>query len=154
LVILLLAIGAVVVITIAVAVPRLRRMVTDRLVEARETLSVLRQPTKLAQLFGGNLAARIALAVVLSALLHAFGQPAPLGELVVVNTVVALFAGLLPVPGGLGVYEGALTGGLVLIGIPDTVALATALTYRMVTFYLPPIWGWFAMRTLKREAYL
>jgi uncharacterized membrane protein YbhN (UPF0104 family) len=154
LVILLLAVGGVVVISIAVAVPRVRRMLRDRLVEARETLSVLRQPTKLAQLFGGNLAARIALAVVLSACLHAFGQPAPLGELLVVNTVVALFAGLMPVPGGLGVYEGALTGGLVLIGIPDAAALAAALTYRMVTFYLPPIWGWYAMRALKREEYL
>jgi len=152
LVILLLAVGAVVV--ISVAVPRLRRMLKDRLVEARETLSVLRQPTKLAQMFGGNLAARIALAVVLSACLHAFGQRVPLGELLVVNTVVALFAGLMPVLGGLGVYEGALTGGLVLIGIPDEVALAATLTYRMVTFYLPPIWGWYAMRTLKQEEYL
>jgi len=60
----------------------------------------------------------------------------------------------MPVPGGLGVYEGALTGGLVLIGIPDEVALAATLTYRMVTFYLPPIWGWYAMRTLKQEEYL
>jgi uncharacterized membrane protein YbhN (UPF0104 family) len=154
LVILLLAVGGVVVIGIAVAVPRLRRMLKDRLAEARETLSVLRQPTKLAQLFGGNLAARIALAVVLSACLHAFGQQAPLGELLVVNTAVTLFAGLMPVPGGLGVYEGALTSGLVVIGIPDAAALAAALTYRMVTFYLPPIWGWFAMRTLKREGYL
>jgi uncharacterized membrane protein YbhN (UPF0104 family) len=154
LLILLLAVGGVVVISIAVAVPRLRRMLKDRVAEARETLSVLRQPTKLAQLFGGNLAARIALAVVLSACLHAFGQPAPLGALLVVNTVVALFAGLMPVPGGLGVYEGALTGGLVAIGIPDAAALAAALTYRMVTFYLPPIWGWIAMRTLQREQYL
>ena len=154
LMILLLAVGGVMVISIAVAVPRLRRMLKDRLVEARETLSVLRQPTKLAQLFGGNLAARIALAVVLSACLHAFGQPAPLGELLMVNTAVTLFAGLMPVPGGLGVYEGALTGGLVLIGIPDAAALAAALTYRMVTFYLPPIWGWYAMRTLKQEEYL
>lgn len=154
LLILLLAVGGVVVISIAVAVPRLRRMLKDRVAEARETLSVLRQPTKLAQLFGGNLAARIALAVVLSACLRAFRQPAPLGALLVVNTVVALFAGLMPVPGGLGVYEGALTGGLVAIGIPDAAALAAALTYRMVTFYLPPIWGWIAMRTLQREQYL
>jgi glycosyltransferase 2 family protein len=148
LLILLLAVAGAVVISIGVAVPRLRRMLKDRLAEARETLSVLRQPTKLAQLFAGNLAARIALALVLSACLHALGQPAPLGALLVVNTVVALFAGLMPVPGGLGVYEGALTGGLVVIGIPDAAALAAALTYRMVTFYLPPIWGWFAMRAL------
>jgi uncharacterized membrane protein YbhN (UPF0104 family) len=154
LVLLLLAVGGAVVISIAVAVPRLRRMLKDRLAEARETLSVLRQPTKLAQLFGGNLAARIALAVVLSACLHAFGQRAPLGELLVVNTAVALFAGLMPVPGGLGVYEGALTAGLVATGTPDAAALAATLTYRMVTFYLPPIWGWLAMRKLKQQQYL
>jgi len=45
-------------------------------------------------------------------------------------------------------------GGLVVIGIPYAAALAVALTYRMVTFYLPPIWGWYAMRTLKQEEYL
>jgi uncharacterized membrane protein YbhN (UPF0104 family) len=154
LLILLLGVGGAVVIGIAVAVPRMRRMLKDRVAEARETLGVLRQPTKLAQLFGGNLASHIALAMVLGACLHAFGQPAPLGELLVVNTAVTLFAGLMPVPGGLGVYEGALTGGLVAAGIPDAAALAAAVTYRMVTFYLPPIWGWFAMRTLKQQEYL
>jgi uncharacterized membrane protein YbhN (UPF0104 family) len=46
------------------------------------------------------------------------------------------------------------TGGLVVIGIPDAAALTAALTYRMVTFYLPPIGGWFAMRTLRQEEYL
>ncbi len=151
---LVLAAAAVIGLAIAISVPRLRRMLRDRVGEARETLSVLRQPTKLAQLFGGNLVAHVALAMVLSACLHAFGQRAPLGQLLAVNTLVTLFAGIMPVPGGLGVYEGALTGGLVAIGIPDATALAAALMYRLVTFYLAPIWGWFGMSALKREGYL
>jgi uncharacterized protein (TIRG00374 family) len=126
----------------------------SRLSEAAEPVRVLRSPTKLVQLFGGNLAAQIVAAITLGLCLVAFGEHASLAELILVNTAVSLFAGLLPVPGGIGVTEAALTAGLVAIGVPESQALATALTYRFVTYYLPPIWGWFAMRTLKQQGYL
>ena len=31
-------------------------------------------------------------------------------------------------------------------------AYAAALTHRLATFYLPPIWGWFSLRYLTRIA--
>jgi uncharacterized protein (TIRG00374 family) len=129
-------------------------MLQSRLSEAAETVRVLRSPTKLVQLFGGNLAAQIIAAVALGFCLAAFGEDASLAELILVSAVVSLFAGLLPVPGGIGVSEAALTAGLVAFGVPESSALATALTYRFVTYYLPPIWGWFAMRALKQQGYL
>ena len=33
-------------------------------------------------------------------------------------------------------------------------ATATALAFRLVTFYLPPLWGVLAMRWMKKESYL
>jgi glycosyltransferase 2 family protein len=36
-------------------------------------------------------------------------------------------------------------------GVPEEVAFAAVLLHRMATFYLPPIWGYFAMRWLERN---
>jgi uncharacterized membrane protein YbhN (UPF0104 family) len=39
-------------------------------------------------------------------------------------------------------------------GLPDEAALATAVLYRLSTFYVPPLWGFFAMRGPQRNALL
>ena len=78
----------------------------------------------------------------------------PLTELLLINTVVSLFAGLLPVPGGIGVSEAGLTLGLTAAGMPSETAFAIALAYRFASFYLPPIWGWFCYRWLVDKRYL
>ncbi|MCB1038693.1 MAG: flippase-like domain-containing protein, partial [Acidimicrobiales bacterium] len=72
----------------------------------------------------------------------------------VINVTVALFAGLMPVPGGIGVSEGALVVGLTAAGVDQAVAFAVAITYRLCTFYLPPIWGGVAFRRLERAGLL
>ena len=68
-------------------------------------------PTKLLQLFGGNLVSQVLFGVAMAACVEAFGQNVSLSELVLINTVVSLFAGLLPIPGGIGVSEAGLTLG-------------------------------------------
>ena len=50
--------------------------------------------------------------------------------------------------------EGGLTFGLVRAGMPEETALAAVLMYRLSTFYLPPIWGFFSLRWLERNRYL
>ena len=60
----------------------------------------------------------------------------------------------MPVPGGIGVAEASLAAGLMAYGVPPTIAGAAALTQRLVTFYLPPIWGWVAFRWLSKHEYL
>jgi uncharacterized protein (TIRG00374 family) len=66
----------------------------------------------------------------------------------------SLFSSLIPVPGGIGVVEGGLVVGLSSDGMTQSAAFATVLLYRICTFYLPPIWGWFALRWLRRNQYL
>ncbi len=122
--------------------------------EAKEALRVLRHPKKVLLLLGGNLIAQVVLAIILGVCLHAFGYSASLAELVLVNTFVSLFAGFMPVPGGVGVAEAGYTAGLIAVGIPEGAATATALAFRLVTFYLPPLWGVLAMRWMKKESYL
>ena len=75
-------------------------------------------------------------------------------ELLLINLSVSLFASLIPVPGGIGVTEGALMVGLTSAGMGQEAAFASVITYRLSTFYLPPIWGWFALQWLRRHSYL
>jgi uncharacterized protein (TIRG00374 family) len=139
---------------LAFAVPSLRQRTLAWLQEARDSLQVLRSPRKLLQLFGGNLVAQVLFAVTLGACVHAFGYEVPLSTLILVNTVVTLFAGLLPVPGGVGVSEAGLSLGLARAGIPSEAAFAIALTYRFAIFYLPPIWGLCSYRWMTSRRYL
>ena len=152
-----LVIGAIVLlilVVVAILIPRVRRMIAPHLTEAKESARVLRQPVKLLQLFGGNFAAQLMLAVVLGLCLRAFGEHATLAELLLVNTMTSLFSGIMPVPGGIGVTEAAMTTLLIGVGIPEAPAVAATLAYRIITFYLPPLWGVISMRSLKRHGNL
>ena len=136
------------------AVPRYRAMLHAQASSAATALRVLRSPPKVGMIFVGNLGAQLLQAIVLGLCLEAFGYQATMAELILVNTIATLFAGFMPVPGGMGVAEAAYTAGLVAIGIPSTPALSTAIAFRMVTYYLPPIWGGVAMRWLRAHSYL
>ncbi len=133
---------------------RLRETLRTKRADARDALRVLRHPSKLLLLLGGNLVAQVMLAIILGLCLEAFGRSASLASLILVNTFVSLFAGFMPVPGGVGVAEAGYTAGLIAIGIPDAAATSTALMFRLVTFYLPPLWGSFAMRWMKQHSYV
>jgi uncharacterized membrane protein YbhN (UPF0104 family) len=143
-----------VVILVALTIPRIRNPIRARVAEARPALRVIRSPVKLAGLLGGNFTAQFLLAIVLGLTVRAFGESATMAQLLLTNTLVSVFAGIMPVPGGIGVSEAALAFCLTAIGVPSASAAAIALTYRLLTFYLPPIWGGFAMRWLRRQSYL
>jgi uncharacterized membrane protein YbhN (UPF0104 family) len=161
----LVAILIVVGLVLAVVVPRFRRRIRaqipkfraslrEQVGEVRGAITVLRSPAKVFQMLGGNLTAQVLQAIVLGLCLHAFGSTAHLSQLILINTFVSLFAGLMPVPGGMGVAEAGYTAGLQAIGVPSAVAVSTAIAFRLLTFYLPPIWGGFAMRWLRRHSYV
>jgi uncharacterized protein (TIRG00374 family) len=121
---------------------------------ARSALQVLRHPRKLATMVGGNLGGQVVQAAVLGVCLSAFGDSVTLSQLILVNTFVSLFSGIMPVPGGIGVAEAGYIYGLQAVGVPSAVAVSAAITFRLVTFYLPPLWGSLAMRWLRKNAYV
>jgi len=135
-------------------VPRLRAGLRAQAAASASALRVLRSPSKLVLIFLGNLASQTLQAIILGVCLGAFGYHTSMAGLILVNTFVSLFAGFMPVPGGMGVAEAGYTAGLVSLGIPNSVAMSTAITYRLVTFYLPPLWGTFAMRWLRSNSYI
>ncbi len=135
-------------------IPMIRATIREQLDTARSGLEVLRHPAKVTTMLLGNLSAQVIQALILGVCLYAFGETAHLSQLILINTGVSLFAGLMPVPGGMGVAEAGYTAGLQAIGIDSSVAMSTAIAFRMVTFYLPPLWGGVAMRWLRRHQYV
>jgi uncharacterized membrane protein YbhN (UPF0104 family) len=139
-------------------VGRLRRATVARLrawwPEVRAALQPLRTRRKLGQLVGGNLAAELLFASALAIMAHAFGADITIVDALFVNLASSLIAMVIPVPGGIGVAEATLIAGLEAFGVEQETAFGITIAYRMSTFYLPPIWGWFAMRWLQKRRYL
>jgi uncharacterized membrane protein YbhN (UPF0104 family) len=151
--------GLIVVVALVVAlVKRIRGAITERLrawlPQMRSGFVALRTPRKLAMLIGGNIATELLFASALGLFTRALGYPIGLPDLLVINMSVSLLASFVPVPGGVGVSEFGLTLGLTSAGMPEEAALAAVLLYRISSFYLPPIWGFFAMRWLQRNRYI
>ena len=147
-----------IVIVVILVIPRLRRYVLGgvrkTVSEAVAVLRGLRSLRRLVMLFGGNLVAELLFALALGVFVQAFGYSLALHELLFINMAVSLLAGLLPVPGGVGVTEGGLIFGLTSFGVPQEVAFAAVILYRISTFYTPPIWGFFSLRWLERNRFL
>jgi uncharacterized membrane protein YbhN (UPF0104 family) len=139
-----------------VTIPKLRRRVrgllAPQVASARANLrQIASMPGKAVQLFGGNLASEVLFAMTLGAALHAYGQSLPLLQLILINSFASLIGGLAPIPGGMGVVEAGMIAGFTAAGVPQTEAVAATFTARTFTTYLPPIWGWFALRWLRRR---
>lgn len=83
--------------------------------------------------------------------LAAFGKSLSFTALAVTFLVSNTIGSLVPTPGGLGPIEASLTGGLQLAGISSAVALSTALTYRLLTFWGRAPLGWVALKYLQRK---
>ena len=113
--------------------------------DVRDGVVALRASRKLVYLVGGSVATELLFAVALGACVQAFGYDFAFADILLINISVSLFASLIPVPGGIGITEGALIVGLTGLGMTDEAAFAAAITYRLSTFYLPPISGRFAM---------
>jgi len=156
--IILAVVVAAIALVVVFAVKRLRKWVMDKVREPlrniHDTLSVLHSPKKAGQIFGGNLVEQLLYAIALTICVFAVGGSVSLPEVIFINTVVSLFAGLLPIPGGIGVTEAGLTAGLVAVGVPEDTAFAAVIIYRLCSYYLPPIWGWFSMHWLQENDYL
>jgi uncharacterized membrane protein YbhN (UPF0104 family) len=58
------------------------------------------------------------------------------------------------VPGGVGLWEGTAVAVLTAGGVDATTATVAVLTHRMLTYYLPPLYGYIGFSWLKKHDYL
>ena len=96
----------------------------------------------------------IARAIALGATCLAYGLHLNLAQLVFINSSAAILSSVIPSPGGIGPAEAALAAGLIAMGVDESTAFAVAITQRLCTFYLPPIWGYLSLRWLGRHGYV
>ena len=149
----------VVLIGVALAIPRLRRLAADKarpkLRQVWGDLKVLSaRPAKLVELVAGAVSGQVMVALALGAALHAFDQHLSLATIFIVITLASMLGGISPVPGGMGVVEAGMILGLTAAGIPETDAVAATFVQRMFTSYLPPLWGWFILVWMRKREYL
>jgi uncharacterized membrane protein YbhN (UPF0104 family)/tRNA A-37 threonylcarbamoyl transferase component Bud32 len=149
------AVALAVSVVVVLAVPRVHAKVVPHIRSALSSLwSVARVRHKRMELFGGTVASELLYPLALGATCLAYGVDLNLVQLVFINTSASVLSSVIPVPGGIGAAEAALSAGLIAIGIDESTAFAIALTQRLCTFYLPPIWGYFALRWLSRKGYV
>jgi uncharacterized membrane protein YbhN (UPF0104 family)/tRNA A-37 threonylcarbamoyl transferase component Bud32 len=154
---LLVAVGVVLLVSVVLIlkVRRLREKVLPPMRSALSSLwTVIRDRRKRLELFGGTIAAELLYAFALGATCLAYGANLNLAQLVFVNSAAAVLSGLVPVPGGIGAAEASLSAGLIAMGVDEPTAFAIAITQRLWTFYLPPIWGYASLRWLTRKGYV
>jgi uncharacterized membrane protein YbhN (UPF0104 family) len=147
------------VVGLAVAVPRLRRLAAEKMrPKLRDIWGNLKvvasSPGKLVQLLGGAFGRDLLVAMALSVSLRAFGDHLRLPILIVVITLAAIIGGIAPSPGGMGVVEAGMILGLTAAGVAEADATAAVFIQRLFTSYLPPIWGWATLVWMRKREYL
>jgi len=86
---------------------------------------------------------------VLWACFHAFGEPPPVG-VIVMAYFTGMLGNLLPLPGGLGGVEGGMIGAFLAFDVTGGLAVVAVLAYRAFAFWLPTLPGVIAYLGLRR----
>jgi glycosyltransferase 2 family protein len=137
-------------------VPALRRRVLPPLVEqarnaATSLADVLTDPLRVIGLVGGSVGITSSFILTLAASVAAFGGGVSFPEIGAAYLVAAALGSAAPTPGGLGAVEGALAYALTGYGMSSGPALSAVLTYRLMTFWLPMLPGWFTFQQMQRR---
>ena len=140
-------------------VPAVRRLISARVGPLmREVVprlvTVAQRPAKLAEGIGGMLLLNVAYIGVLAACVEAFGGELNLAVIAVVYLAGATLGQAAPTPGGLGAVEAALAAGLTAGGLDGGIAVSAVLLFRLVTFWLPTVPGYWAFTWLQRKGAL
>lgn len=152
-----------VLVLVVTAIPFLRKFVVTRVRSlfagvVPRMLDVVQRPQKLVTGIGGMLLLTGLFVLCLDASIRAFSGP-DVPQLSYASIAVVFLAGnalgsAAPTPGGMGAVEGALTLGLIAVGLPKEVAAPAVLLYRVMTLWLPVLPGWLCFNQLTRKGEL
>ncbi|WNI29404.1 lysylphosphatidylglycerol synthase transmembrane domain-containing protein [Streptomyces sp. ITFR-6] len=152
-----------VLVLVVTAIPFLRKFVVTRVRSlfagvVPRMLDVVQRPQKLLTGIGGMLLLTGLFVMCLDASVRAFSGP-DTPHLSYASIAVVFLAGnalgsAAPTPGGMGAVEGALTLGLIAVGLPKEVAAPAVLLFRLMTLWLPVLPGWICFNHLTRKGEL
>lgn len=154
--ILAVAVVLVVLVAIVVAIPHIRTWIWEKVEPTWKqvyprVLWLVGQPRRILAVLGGNLLMNVGFIGSFAASLAAFGGRLDLMALSVTYLASNSLGSVVPSPGGIGPVEAALTAGLQVAGVSLSVALSTAVVYRLVTFYGRIPFGWVAMKVMQKR---
>jgi undecaprenyl-diphosphatase len=141
------------------ATRRGRRVVTKRVVPGLKqslasVIALGRSPRRLVALFGGSIGVTLGYVLALTCAANSFDAGVGLAEVGAVYLGSSMIAAAAPTPGGLGAMEAALVAGFTAIGMDGGIAVATVLSYRLATYWLPILPGWASLRIIERRNYV
>ena len=113
-----------------------------------------RHPVNLLELFGGSAAITLGYLLALEVSVLAFGRGPSFTSVALVYLVGSVVSSVAPTPGGIGAVEATLVAGLTSAGMRSDNALGAVLLFRLATFWLPLLPGWFAFTVLQRSGNL
>ena len=120
--------------------------------QAGPTLAIIaQQPQRLLLSVLSSISLNFAYIVAFYSSLNAFGSDISFATAAFVYLAGATLGQAAPTPGGIGAVEAALVAGLTASGIPSGTALSGVLLYRVVTFWLPVLPGWYAFANLQSK---
>jgi uncharacterized protein (TIRG00374 family) len=136
-------------------IPNVRRWATEKIQPIFSQVlprlsSLANQPAKLVTGVFGVLLLNLAYCACLVASVRAFTPDASIAAIALVYLAASVVGQAAPTPGGLGAVEAALAAGLTAAGIDAGIAISATLVFRLMTFWIPTIPGWFAFRNLQR----
>lgn len=146
----------VVVVSISLIIPPLRRLVQKKVFplikEARVGMGELaRRPRKLLALFGGSALVTLGFLGALICAIRAFGGDVPIATIGVAYLIASTVALVAPTPGGTGAVEAALIAALTKLGMTSAEAVSAVLLFRTCTFWLPVLPGWITFHRMQRN---
>lgn len=136
-------------------VPRLSTHILPALKDGWANLRELAtQPKEAGLLFAGAAGITSSYAITFGLCLIAFHVHISAAQAALVYLGGAVVSGVAPTPGGLGAMEAALVAGLTHVGVHDGRAVASVLTFRLLTYWLPILPGYLSLRYLRRARLL
>ena len=148
-------IGGAVFVTVLIKAPKLRSRIAHSAKSAGAYLrTAVRNPQRALYIAFGEFVTLFGETAALMLLVLAVRQHANVAALVVIVLVASTASSVVPIPGGLGAPEAILVAGLVSLGVEHKAALIAAVSYRLLSYWMPPAPGIIALRWLNRSGRL
>ncbi len=150
-------VGAIVVAAAVIALsPKLRRWLVDFIKSTIDKVrhdfgELARRPSKLALLFGGAAFSKLLTIVAFAMSCRAFGIDLNFAEMGALYLGATTIASAVPTPGGVGAIEAALVLVLTNAGAAEPDAWAAVLLFRLMTYWLPTVPGYVALKISERR---
>ncbi len=136
-------------VTVLIKAPTVRQRVMKSLHSGGEYLrQVIREPRRSLLIGSAELVTLIGEVGALSLLVLGVRQHANIPALIVIVLVASTASSVVPIPGGLGAPEAILVAGLASLGVEHKAALIAAVSYRLLSYWIPPLPGLVCLRWL------